>query len=232
MTNSIAIIPARGGSKRIPKKNIKNFNERPMIEYAIETAIKSDLFKNIIVSSDDASILKVASYFDSRVITHNRDITLADDSTPTVPVIRDAINFYEKDIEFTYVCCIYPCVPLLHHDMLKNAHQNLLKKSNHYIFPIIEYVSPIQRALKISVNNTLKPIFPENQTNRTQDLEKAYYDSGQFYFGHKELWKSEVQLHSKSIGIIAKPYDFVDIDNLEDWKFAENLHKIKYENSL
>lgn len=232
MINSVAIIPARGGSKRIPKKNIKNFNERPIIEYAIEIAIQSSLFKNIIVSSDDNLILKIASNFNSKVITHKRDVSLADDSTPTVPVIRDVINFYEKDIDFTHVCCIYPCVPLLHQDMLKDAHQKLLQNNNHYVFPIIEYVSPIQRALKISANKTLEPIFPENQTNRTQDLEKAYYDSGQFYFGHKELWKSEVQLHSKSIGIIAKTHDLVDIDNLEDWKFAEYLYKLKNENSV
>lgn len=232
LMNNIAIIPARGGSKRIPKKNIKIFNGNPMIEYAIQAAQDSKLFKKIIVSSDDEVILKISSKKFKSLELHKRDSVLADDLTPTIPVIKNVIEWYEKKCEFENVCCIYPCVPMLTKDLLIKAYKLLEKNDDNYILPISEYTSSIHRALKLNYNSMLEPIFPENQSMRTQDINKSYYDAGQFYFGKKDLWKSEIPLHSRSKGIIVKSYDFVDIDDMSDWNFAEILYKIKNENRI
>lgn len=218
---NIAIIPARGGSKRIPRKNIKTFSNKPMIAYAIEGAKKSGLFENIVVSTDDSEIAEIASGYgiDTPIM---RPADLSDDQTPTVPVIAHAIQACEElgwDIE--YVCCIYPGVPFIQPDDLEGALALLDDSEANYCFPVAEYSPPIQRALKRKQNHRMFPIYPEYELARTQDLELAYYDAGQFYWGAKSIWLSNPRIHSHAIGYPIPKWRAIDIDTPEDWQRAE-----------
>lgn len=222
----LAVIPARGGSKRIPRKNIKEFCGRPMIAWAIEAAQKSACFDRIIVSTDDDEIAAVSRQWGAEV-PFVRPSNLADDLTPTVPVIANAICACEESgQEIDFACCIYPCVPLIQIDDLVAA-LKILEHSNYsYIFPVTEFSSPIQRALRRDNDGRLYPFFQENELECTQNLETAYHDAGQFYWGKRDAWMNIQRIHSHGYGIVIPKWRVVDIDNVEDLIRAELIFKI------
>lgn len=219
----IAVIPARGGSKRIPRKNIKIFAGKPMIAYAIDAAKASGLFDHIIVSTDDQEIAGIARQHGAEM-PFIRPPELADDYTPTVPVIAHAIKACRKlgwPIEFA--CCIYPGVPFLRVEDLVEALDLLCNSSAAYSFPVTEFPSAIQRALRRLPDGRMTPFYPEFELMRTQDLDPAYHDAGQFYWGKAESWLTDSRVHANGIGLIIPSWRVVDIDTLEDWERAEVL---------
>jgi pseudaminic acid cytidylyltransferase len=222
----IAIIPARFGSKRIKKKNIKNFYSKPMIYWAIKRIKESKLFDFICVSSDSNKILNIAKNYGVEILI-KRPTNLSDDMTPTKSVIIHAIEYLEKmKIKFETICCVYPCNPFMLAEDLRRAFKIYKKNSSKFIFPVVEYSHPIQRALRINRKSETKPITLANQKKRTQDLERSYFDSGQFYYGSKSIWRSDKNLHNNGVPLIIPSWRVVDIDNLQDWKRAELLFKI------
>jgi len=222
---NLCVIPARGGSKRIPRKNIKEFCGKPIIAYAIEAAKSSNLFCQITVSTDDAEVAEVARELGASV-PFTRPANLADDFAPTVSVVRHAAAEIERfGIVFENVCCIYPAVPLLQPNDLRLALALLIQDSALYSFPIAEFSSSSYRALKLGANNTLEPVYPEYELQRCQDLGKTYYDAGQFYWAHKATWQSVEKIHANGIGLIIPRWRVVDIDTPEDWEMAELLYR-------
>jgi|TARA_B110000971_G_scaffold210626_1_gene238029 pseudaminic acid cytidylyltransferase len=218
---NIAIIPARGGSKRILRKNIKEFCGKPMIAYAITAAKESNLFEHVVVSTDDEEIACIAREWGAET-PFLRPVELANDYTATVPVIAHAIEFC-RDLEwgFDKACCIYPGVPFLQTSDLRDALLLLADSKADYCFPITEYPSAVQRALKLLNNREIQPFYPEFEMTRTQDLSPAYYDSGQFYWATVEAWLTNSRVHSNSVGYVIPNWRAVDIDTPDDWKRAE-----------
>jgi hypothetical protein len=220
---NIAVIPARGGSKRIPRKNIKAFGGKPMITYAINAAKNSGLFDHVLVSTDDAEIASIANAWGAET-PFVRPAELANDFTATVPVVAHAIQACEAlGWSFDNVCCIYPGVPFIEVEDLQGAFKQLQVGSDDYCFPVAEFPSAIQRALKRNSDGEMQPFYPEFQLTRTQDLEPAYFDAGQFYWANKRAWLSNSRIHSSGIGYQIPSWRVVDIDTPEDWERAENL---------
>ena len=220
----IAVIPARGGSKRIPRKNIKTFCGRPMITAAIEIAKESGLFQHIVVSSDDAEIVEIAKASGAEV-PFVRPPNLADDHTPTVPVIAHAIDACQTlGWHIDQVCCIYPAVPFLQSADLSAALRMLQNNDVDYVFPVAAYPSAIQRALRQLPNGLMEPFYSQYATTRTQDLEPAYYDAGQFYWGWAQAWLEGKVIHKHGMGLVIPGWRVVDIDTEEDWLRAELMY--------
>ena len=225
MIKTIAIIPARGGSKRIKNKNIKLFNNKPMIFWSISTALKSKLFDQIIVSTDNYKIAKIAKDCGA-IVPFMRDKKLADDITSPHAVIKDTLNRLSEDkINPKYVCCIYSCAPFITIKDLKSSFDKLKKTKDSFVLPVTEYAHPIQRAF--SIDNDKKIIVNDKQSikKRTQDLKKYYHDTGQFSWGRKETWKNKDDVISHSISHIIPSWRSVDIDNSDDWNRAELMCK-------
>jgi pseudaminic acid cytidylyltransferase len=222
---NIAIIPARGGSKRIPRKNIKEFCGRPMISYAIAAARESGLFEHIVVSTDDEEIAQIAREWGAE-IPFVRPVELANDFAGTVPVICHGIEVCRTlGWAFDRVCCIYPGVPFIQINDLKGALERLKSCEADYCFPISEYPSAIQRALKLLNTGKMQPFYPEFEMTRTQDLESAYYDAGQFYFGNADAWLNNTKIHSNGFGYAIPNWRVVDIDTPDDWQRAELIYR-------
>ena len=222
----IAIIPARFGSKRIKKKNIKIFYSKPMIYWVIKRIKETKLFDFICVSSDSNKILNIAKECGVEILI-KRPNNISDEMTPTKPVIVHAIEYLEKmKIKFEIICCIYPCNPFILVKDLRRAFNIYKKNSSKFVFPAVEYSHPIQRALRIDSKSGIKPITSAYLNKRTQDLEKSYFDSGQFYFGSKSIWRSNKNPHNNGIPLIIPSWRVADIDNLNDWKRAELLFQI------
>ncbi len=220
---NIAVIPARGGSKRIPRKNIKSFGGRPIIAYAITAAINSGLFEHVLVSTDDEEIASIAKDWGAE-IPFVRPAELANDFAATVPVLTHAIQACEElGWQFSYACCIYPGVPFIKVADLKGALKQLELGNADYCFPVTEFPSAIQRALRKKKSGVMQPLYPEFELTRTQDLEPAYYDAGQFYWGKKEAWLNNQSIHSSGLGFVIPSWRVVDIDTPEDWDRAERL---------
>ena len=222
MKGVYAIIPARGGSKRIKKKNIKLFNGKPMIFWIIKKILFSKLFDKIIVSTEDKEIKKV-SYNCGADIVINRPPNLSDDRTITHDVIKHAIKWLEEqNHKFNSVFCVYPCTPLLE---IKDFKRALIasKGTNKFIYPVLEYSHPIQRALLMKKNKNLKFVNEMCKNKRTQDFKKTFHDAGQFYLAKKKTWMSNKNMHSYSRAIILPNWRIVDIDNNNDWKKAESI---------
>lgn len=220
---NIAVIPARGGSKRIPRKNIKLFSGRPMIAYAITAAQKSGLFEHVLVSTDDHEIAEIANALGAET-PFVRPAELANDFTATVPVVSHAIKACEVlGWRFSNVCCIYPGVPFIEIADLQGAFNKLIQGNADYCFPVTEFPSAIQRALKQNTDGVMHPFYPEHELTRTQDLEPAYYDAGQFYWGKKEAWLNNPRIHSNGVGYVIPSWRVVDIDTPEDWARAERM---------
>jgi len=229
--NNIAIIPARGGSKRIPGKNIKPFNGKPIIAYSIEAALLSNLFTEVMVSTDDEKIASVAKQYGAKV-PFMRSEKNADDYATTIDVLLEVYNHYlDNGIKFEYVCCIYACAPFVTEKKLKEALQVLKDNSASTVFPIIQYSHPVQRAFEKN-GNTIKMIAENNLLVRTQDLPPRFHDAGQFYWLTGESLLTDKKLvTNKTTGIIINDIDAQDIDNEMDWKLAELKYKLLKENN-
>lgn len=223
---SIAIIPARGGSKRIPRKNIKIFCGKPIIAYSIEAALKSNIFDEVMVSTDDKEIAEIALSYGAKV-PFFRSPEMSSDTAMTVPVLLEVFDEYKKrGNEYDFVCCIYPTAPFINSARLCEAMNKLKECKVDSVLPVVKYSYPPQRALIIE-NNKLKMIYPENYNVRSQDLEPIYHDAGQFYFMKIETLKKEKTLYcGRSLPIILPEVEVQDIDNEEDWNIAEVKYQI------
>lgn len=223
---NIAVIPARGGSKRIERKNIRPFAGKPMIGHAIEAALASRAIDRVVVSTDDTEIADIARDLGAE-IPFTRPAELADDFTPTLPVIVHAIEECRKlGWPFANVCCIYPGVPFIQSNDIEAALALLERhESKGYTFPVTEFPSPIQRTLKRAPDGLVAPFDPEHVATRTQDLTPGYYDAGQFYWGAVGTWLARMDIHANGRSIVLPSWRVVDIDTPEDWERAELLHR-------
>ena len=224
---NICIIPARGGSKRIPKKNIKFFRGAPMIEWSINAAIKSKCFDRIIVSTDDDEIAKISIKAGADV-PFMRPHELSNDFASTREVIEHAIRWLSQEsIKIKFVCCLYATAPfVLYEDIIKGFQKIRNIKDNNFLFTCTSFEYPIQRALKISKNGFSKMILPQNYPKRSQDLEETYHDAGQFYIGSKNAWLYNDNLFENGSPLLLPRWRVQDIDTVEDWIRAENMHKL------
>jgi pseudaminic acid cytidylyltransferase len=220
----IAIIPARFGSKRIKKKNIKLFYSKPMIIWIIEKLKKSHFFDKIIVSSDSEKILNIVKK--KNIFTIKRPKSLSGDQIGIQPVISHAIQKIKKKFNPKYVCCIYPCNPFLDMDDLKKSFRKFRNNKKKFLFSVAKYSHPIQRAIKLNKDFSTSSFFRKNFIKRTQDLKKSYYDAGQFCWGTTKLWQGKKNPHNLGIGFEIPLWRVVDIDTIIDWKRAELLFKI------
>ncbi|PHR55237.1 MAG: pseudaminic acid cytidylyltransferase [Arcobacter sp.] len=218
----VAIIPARGGSKRIPRKNIKDFCGKPLIAYSIEVAIQSKIFDKIIVSTDDEEIAKIAKDYGAEV-PFIRETRLSDDFTSSMDVFEDVISRLE-DVKIA--CMIYATAPLLKSKYLIKGLNKLQVSRASYAFSCTSMPFPIQRTFKITKNERCEMFWPENFTTRSQDLEEAYQDAGQFYFKNIDKPSKEIIFAKDSIPIILPRHLVQDIDTLEDFERAELMYKI------
>ncbi|CAN7330375.1 pseudaminic acid cytidylyltransferase [Pseudomonas sp. GL-B-26] len=218
----VAIIPARGGSKRIPRKNLKPFDGVPMIVRSIRTALDCGLFDQVVVSTDDEEIADVARAHGAQV-PFVRPVELADDFTGTAAVIVHALS--QLPI-FDYVCCIYATAPLLQARYLRQGHELLVQHPDKsFAFSVAGFGFPVQRALTLDEQGALTSLYPEFRTTRSQDLPEAYQDAGQFYWGRTEAWlRGDVLFSPASLPVILPRHLVQDIDTLEDWKRAEYLY--------
>ncbi len=220
----VAIIPARGGSKRIPRKNIKKFFGKPMIAWSIEAALKSNCFDRIIVSTDDQEIANIAKEYGADV-PFIRSSELSDDHAGTTPVIKQAIQWLnEYSQPPSLVCCLYATAPFVSaSDIIKGLEQLEQSKAS-YAFTVTSYAFPIQRAIKITDTDNIEMFSPEHFQTRSQDLEEAYHDAGQFYWGTTDAWMSEkVIFGPDSTPVFLPRHRVQDIDTPEDWDRAEWL---------
>ncbi|MGE6462037.1 pseudaminic acid cytidylyltransferase [Pseudoalteromonas tetraodonis] len=223
---NIAIIPARGGSKRIPRKNIKEFHGKPMIAYSIETALNSGCFDKVIVSTDDAEIAEAAKKYGAEV-PFMRPANIADDYATTLDVIKHAIEFTEQQAwGVKNVCCIYATSPFLIPEFIQKGLQELTKNTINYAFSATSFPFPIQRAIKLNTEQRVEMFQPEHLNTRSQDLEEAYHDAGQFYWGTADAFSNGKPFFSPQSKAILLPRKRVqDIDTPEDWELAEALYK-------
>lgn len=218
----IAVIPARGGSKRIPRKNVKSFCGMPMISWPIKIAISSRLFDRVVVSTDDKEIAEIARTYGAEV-PFIRPNELATDTTATVPVIQHAITALAAQQD-DIICCIYPTAAFIQADDLQKSMQELMSDTVDFVMPVTAYSCPLSRALKLSEDGLLNMCSPEFVNSRTQDCAVFYYDVGQFYLGKTSAWCSERSFYQQRVKAVVVPkYRAHDIDTQEDWDYAEML---------
>lgn len=224
---NIAVIPARGGSKRIPRKNIRNFHGRPMISYAIKVAQKSQLFDRIIVSTDDEEIAAISENYGAGV-PWRRSPELADDFATTLDVMQDAAQKLSSEVPpNTKICCIYPTTPLLRAHYLQVGASVIHDHEWDYVFSAVRNASPIQRSFYVTDSAQVQLNFPEYELIRTQDLPVSFHDAGQFYWGSLESWENKLPVFSQKSTIIEIPNHLsVDMDREEDWMLAEKLYSL------
>ena len=224
---NVCVIPARGGSKRIPRKNIKEFNGKPIIAYSIEAALKSNCFSQVIVSTDDDEISEVAMKYGAKVPFVRPD-ELSNDYVGTIPVIRHAIEWIEdNDNTVENVCCLYATAPFVQSKIISEAYQQLISSKSDYCFSVTSFAFPIQRAIKIVQGYKVDMFYPEHFNIRSQDLEEAFHDAGQFYWGKAQAFKDELPLFSEVASAFILPrYLVQDIDTEEDWIRAEAMYKV------
>lgn len=226
MAKSIAIIPARGGSKRIPRKNIKAFYGKPLIAYSIQAANESKLFDRIIVTTDDEEIANIAKKYGADV-PFIRPKELSDDFTGTGDVVKHALKWLKAEGEvFEYVCTIYATAPLLQSKYLIEGYNALKNSTAINAFSATSMPFPIQRTFKVNDEGRCEMFTPEYYMARSQDLEEAYQDAGQFYWTKANQHTDEVMFGKDSIPIILPRHLVQDIDTMEDWQRAEIIYKI------
>ncbi|MDG5801023.1 pseudaminic acid cytidylyltransferase [Marinilabiliaceae bacterium ANBcel2] len=224
--NNLAIIPARGGSKRIPRKNIKPFLGKPIIAYSIEAALQSNLFSEVMVSTDDEEIASVAIKYGAKV-PFIRSRETADDFATLADVVEEVIQQYiQKSKLFDFGCCILPTSPLLQQKMMSEAFELIQKEGYDSVKPVVPFSYPVQRALKLKDNRT-EMFYPEHIRSRSQDLEQAYHDAGQFYW-----FKFDKGMTGPKKGaIVLSDIESQDIDSYTDWQIAEMKYKLLYDTS-
>lgn len=215
----IAIIPARGGSKRIPRKNIKLFLGKPIIAYSIEAAIQSGLFDQVMVSTDDEEISSIAKEYGASV-PFLRSAENADDFATTSDVLFEVLGKLDEAYEFA--CCIYPTAPFVNPSLLSESFNKLCEENFDSVFPVLQFGFPIQRALKVDERLRMELFNPEFKNIRSQDLEMSYHDAGQFYWFDVSSFLQNLSLYTKNTGVvILDELKAHDIDNEVDWKMAE-----------
>ncbi|MDD5286881.1 MAG: pseudaminic acid cytidylyltransferase [Desulfuromonadaceae bacterium] len=226
MTRSVAIITARGGSKRIPRKNIKDFLGKPIIAYSIEAALSAGCFDEVMVSTDDPEIAGIAQSFGA-VIPFFRSAESSNDFATTADVLSEVLATYQNQgKDFDYACCIYPTAPFVTASKLKLGYDLLVQSGADTALPVVRFGYPIQRALKIE-DNRLSMICPEHMNSRSQDLMPAFHDSGQFYWFRTERFLVTRKLFAEHTVPIEMPESEVqDIDTEEDWKIAELKYRL------
>jgi len=230
--SNLAIIPARGGSKRIPRKNIKDFLGKPIIAYSIEAALKSDIFEEIMVSTDDTNIAEIALKYGAKV-PFLRSKRNSDDKATTVAVIHEVLNNYKKtkEKEFQFACCIYPTSPLMKVRHIKEGYEKIKKEDYISVFPIVIFNYPIWRGLNIDKNGKALMLWPEFANSRSQDLKKVYHDAGQWYwFNTNKIKDTLFTLNSGTV--ILSEEEAQDIDTIADWKLAEMKKMIQLDTNL
>lgn len=221
---NIAVIPARGGSKRIPKKNIRQFCGKPIIAYSIEAAQQTGLFEHIIVSTDSEEIADTAKHYGAEV-PFMRPNELADDYTHVTPVITHALNWLQRHgFNTEYFCCIFATAPFIKSDYIATGYKLIKKKGVSSAFSVTTFSYPVFRALKITNDGSIEMVWPEYQESRSQDLQEAYHDAGQFYWGNTKRFLTEKTFFtSDAIPILLPRLMVQDIDTPEDWDIAEKL---------
>lgn len=225
---SIAIITARGGSKRISRKNIRFFLGKPIIEYSIKAALDSGCFDEVMVSTDDNEIAEIAKNCGAK-IPFIRSKKNSDDFSTTTDVIIEVLDSYkENDIYFEYACCIYPTAPFITKDLLKLAFDKIIYQNAKSVLPIVKFSFPILRSFR-QENGYIKMNYPEYLNSRSQDLPSSFHDAGQFYFFEVENFMKEKKLFTdNTIGIEIPETQVQDIDTEEDWKLAEIKYSVFY----
>jgi pseudaminic acid cytidylyltransferase len=222
----LAVIPARGGSKRIPRKNIKPFCGKPMIAWSIEVALQSGCFDQIVVSTDDAEIAEVARRYGAQV-PFMRPVELADDHTGTTAVIAHGIEWFVARGQVpAQVCCLYATAPFVSADDLRRGLAVLTETGCDYSFSVTSYAFPIQRAIRINPAGRIEMFNSEHFNKRSQDLEEAYHDAGQFYWGRVDAWQQGKMIFSPAaVPVLLPRHRVQDIDTPEDWTRAEWMFK-------
>lgn len=218
----ICIIPARGGSKRIPRKNIKNFAGKPIIAYSIEAALSSGLFDEVMVSTDDAEIARIAEKFGAKV-PFFRSEKNADDHSTTSDVIEEVLMEYSKQgRKFISACCIYPTAPFVTVDSLVHGKNLLRESAADAVFPTVKFGYPVWRGLRKDREGTVEMIWKEHLNSRSQDLEEVFHDAGQWYWFDVERFLLNKKLFTTNTKAIElSPLEVQDIDNIHDWHLAE-----------
>lgn len=228
MDKALAIIPARGGSKRIPRKNIKDFLGKPIIAYAIEIALNSGLFADVMVSTDDPEIAEIAKRYGASVPFLRSDGN-ANDFASTIDVIKEVENEYATRFSIIYdkICCIYPTAPLIKIEHLQAALSLFNESGYDSVFPVVPFSYPIWRGLEVT-NGKVQMVWPENKNVRSQDLKPVYHDAGQWYW-YNPLKITDSLFTSNSASIILSEEEVQDIDTASDWLMAEMKYKLLYE---
>lgn len=222
----VAIIPARGGSKRIPRKNIRIFNGKPIIAYSIQAARDCGLFDRIIVTTDDDEIAAASREWGAET-PFKRPSSLADDYATTNAVVKHAIQWLqEHGCPVEFACCIYATAPFIQPCFLKEGFERLKNSERSFAFSVTSFPFPIQRAIRIDTEGTVSPFQPEHIFTRSQDLEEAFHDAGQFYWGKAEAFLNDAVVFSaESIPIVLPRHLVQDIDTMEDWRRAEFMYR-------
>lgn len=224
----LAVIPARGGSKRIPRKNIKMFHGQPMIAWSVQAAIESGCFDEVWVSTDDEEIAEVAQVYGAKV-PFLRPVHLSDDFATTADVMSHAVEEFGKINHALpdYICCLYATAPFVTKADLVQGLEKIKNNSDlNYVFSATTYPFPIQRAIKLNADDTVEMFSPQYFNSRSQDLEEAWHDAGQFYWGTAEAWLNKAMIFASQSSVVELPrFRVQDIDTQEDWDRAEWLFK-------
>lgn len=220
----VAVIPARGGSKRIPGKNIREFAGKPMIGYSIECALQSKLFDRVIVSTDDPAIARIALGFGAEV-PFSRPDEISDDHSDTAAVVAHAVDFLQSEGTLpTAVCCIYATAPFIRREDLQQGLQILERGDWQFVFSATDFPSPVYRAFRENSDGGLEMLFPEYFRTRSQDLPEVLHDAGQFYWGRSRAWLGRTMIFGETSTVVRIPrWRVQDIDTEEDWASASEI---------
>ncbi|WP_035338286.1 pseudaminic acid cytidylyltransferase [Dokdonia sp. PRO95] len=222
--NNLCIIPARGGSKRIPRKNIRNFLGKPIIAYSIEAALKSNSFSKVMVSTDDDEIMQIAKSFGAEVPVL-RSKKNANDFATLSDVIEEVKDIYlDKNTRFENICCLLPTAPLISPELLQRGLKFLIETDADSVKPIVPYSYPIQRSLKLDVNGQVSYMHPQFSRTRSQDLETSYFDAGMFYWMNFD----KGLIGNNKFAFVIDEFAAQDIDTNEDWIMAELKYQLLY----
>ncbi|MDC1075686.1 pseudaminic acid cytidylyltransferase [Litorivicinus sp.] len=230
---NLCVIPARGGSERIARKNIKEFNGKPMIAWSIEAALASECFDQIIVSTDDDAIAEIAEG-QGAAVPFRRPAELSDNYVGTTAVVSHAVNWYTEHCwEPQAVCCLYPTAPFVRPKDIKDGLKILRSKKVEFAFSVTSFAFPIQRAIRVTDDQRVEMFQPAFSNTRSQDLEEAWHDAGQFYWGRARAWSQNKPIFSnESAPVVLPRYRVLDIDTIDDWEQAEvifDVLKARYE---